>query len=190
MDLTVPGDEAPAPDAVAPAEAFEHITCLLAERMSEALPLVICWKQPWSVREGLLRLLVADLPYPQAYGPDGFDREADRIRTHTLAVAVQRAEPHPWLTNAQWTDLQPEYVRFHAKPSGSTLGPDNFQPDWRVNPLDGFDHAGDAVHGLRRLLQSIASVRQDAVSPHAPWCTHPAALDGLDEDNPKEAPTI
>lgn len=179
LDVVVPGDERPAAGALPPAEAFAVLTEHLA-RYVTGVPRVVCWAERWWLRVGLLRLLVAELPYPPY---TGWDAEADRVREATLAEANRRAEPYPWLHTPRWTDIHHTYARWYAQPAPSSgLDPLGFHPDWGVGLPGATGDAAQDVTAVWAALHTAAFGDERAVSPRAPWVTHPAAVSDLVPD--------
>ncbi|GAA1526560.1 hypothetical protein GCM10009678_05050 [Actinomadura kijaniata] len=172
---TVPG-QAPAEDAL---RALRMVAARL-ESWGNPTPTLLCWETSWQVREGLLRLLVPELPFP-CYG-DGPYEEVSALREAALSEARRRAGNLPWLTGYNnVVDLQGLYGAWYGQPMHGESDPAYFHPD-RTLPLPGA--IGHPLHDVAALADALLAVacNDRPTSPVAPWNTHPDAIADLHKD--------
>ncbi|TDD74835.1 hypothetical protein [Actinomadura rubrisoli] len=157
VPVAAPGDGAPAAGALAPVEAFAEITRRLQDS-PDIWPdglAIICWA------------------------------DADRVRrrlTNLLREAAPATAPPVWLADSSWYELCAYYVHWFAEPDAAIVG---YRPDWRASPTGMHGAAGQRARAAEAALEAIVTDHPGAVSPRAPWVTHPAALADTDT---QEAP--
>ncbi|GAA0968920.1 hypothetical protein [Actinocorallia libanotica] len=176
VDLAVPGDQDAVPGALEPNEAFTLIGRWLTESATDE-PLLICWSNAHSLRYRLRRLLVAELPDPDAH-PDRWSAEARQAARVHAATLQERAARFPWLaegTRNGWRSFHETYTRFRAEPSNADDDPTRFQSSWDTDAFDAAATAPDKNTVLWTLLETTA--QGQGVSSRAPWLLHPEALD-------------